>query len=89
MRDGSQRSLISVRSQAGPEAATLTIFRRAALRGLRGAVPIVLATFPLLAGLHKAEMIFNIVFFIVFTSALLQGSTIPLAARWFGMLTQT
>lgn len=50
--------------------------------GLRGAVPIVLATFPLLAGVDKAEMIFNLVFFIVLTSALLQGSTIPLAARW-------
>lgn len=53
--------------------------------GLRGAVPIVLATFPLMAGVGKAEMIFNIVFFIVFTSALLQGSTIPLAARWLGL----
>lgn len=50
--------------------------------GLRGAVPIVLATFPLLAGVDKAEMIFNLVFFIVLTSALLQGSTIPLAASW-------
>ncbi|HMN03549.1 MULTISPECIES: potassium/proton antiporter [Geobacter] len=53
--------------------------------GLRGAVPIVLATFPLMAGVDKAEMIFNIVFFIVFTSALLQGSTIPLTARWLGL----
>lgn len=50
--------------------------------GLRGAVPIVLATFPLLAGIDKAEMIFNMVFFIVLTSALLQGSSIPLVARW-------
>jgi cell volume regulation protein A len=50
--------------------------------GLRGAVPIILATFPLLAGIPQAEMIFNIVFFIVLTSALLQGSTIPPAARW-------
>ncbi|AAR34579.1 potassium/proton antiporter [Geobacter sulfurreducens] len=53
--------------------------------GLRGAVPIVLATFPLMAGVGKAEMIFNVVFFIVCSSALLQGSTIPLAARWLGL----
>jgi cell volume regulation protein A len=50
--------------------------------GLRGAVPIILATFPLLAGLPKAETIFNIVFFIVITSVLLQGASIPLVARW-------
>ena len=55
--------------------------------GLRGAVPIVLATFPLLAGISKAEMIFNLVFFIVLTSALLQGSTIPLVARWLKLET--
>ena len=53
--------------------------------GLRGAVPIVLATFPLLANIPNAEMIFNIVFFIVLTSALLQGTTIPLVARWLGV----
>ncbi len=51
--------------------------------GLRGAVPIILATFPLLAEIPQAQRIFNIVFFIVLTSALLQGSTIPLAARFF------
>jgi cell volume regulation protein A len=53
--------------------------------GLRGSVPIVLATFPLLAGIAKAEMIFNLVFFIVLASALLQGSSIPLVARWLGL----
>lgn len=50
--------------------------------GLRGAVPIVLATFPLLARLPRAEMLFDLVFFIVLTSILLQGTSIPLVARW-------
>ncbi len=49
--------------------------------GLRGAVPIILATFPLLAGVPKANMIFNIVFFIVITSVLFQGTALPLVAR--------
>lgn len=50
--------------------------------GLRGAAPIILATFPLLAGIPKAETYFNLVFFIVLTSSLLQGTTISLVARW-------
>lgn len=49
--------------------------------GLRGAVPIVLATFPLIAGLSKSDTIFNIVFFIVLSSVALQGTTIPWVAR--------
>jgi cell volume regulation protein A len=53
--------------------------------GLRGAVPIILATFPLLAGIPQAGMIFNLVFFIVITSVLLQGTSIPLVARWLGV----
>lgn len=50
--------------------------------GLRGSVPIVLATFPLMAGLDKDHFIFNLVFFIVITSVMLQGSTIPVLARF-------
>ncbi len=49
--------------------------------GLRGAVPIILATFPLLAGTPKADLIFNIVFFIVLTSVLFQGTTVPFVSR--------
>jgi len=49
--------------------------------GLRGAVPIVLATFPLLAGLSKASFLFDLVFFIVLASVLLQGTTAPFVAR--------
>jgi cell volume regulation protein A len=50
--------------------------------GLRGAVPIVFATFPLLAGIGKSHMIFNLVFFISLTSVLLQGTTLGLVAKW-------
>ncbi len=50
--------------------------------GLRGAVPIVFATYPLLAGIEKAEMMFNIVFFISVTSILIQGTTLTVVAKW-------
>ncbi|BAX81700.1 potassium/proton antiporter [Labilibaculum antarcticum] len=50
--------------------------------GLRGGVPIVFATYPLLAGIEKANMIFNIVFFISVTSVLIQGTTLSIFAKW-------
>ena len=53
--------------------------------GLRGAAPIVFATYPLLAGIEKANMIFNIVFFISVTSILIQGTTLSIVAKWLGV----
>jgi len=50
--------------------------------GLRGAVPIVFATYPLIAGVAKADMIFNLVFFISASSVLLQGSMLHWVAGW-------
>lgn len=53
--------------------------------GLRGAVPIVLAIFPVLAGIPAAHLIFNVVFFVVVANALLPGATVKWATRVFGM----
>jgi len=53
--------------------------------GLRGAVPIILATFPLVAGVEKAYLVFNLVFFIVVSSVLLQGPLIPYIARYLDL----
>jgi potassium/hydrogen antiporter len=57
--------------------------------GLRGAVPIILATFPLLAGVPRAGEIFDIVFFTVLASVLLQGTTIPFVAHRLGVVAET
>ena len=50
--------------------------------GLRGAVPIILATYPVLAGLKPVGLIIVVVFFEVLSSVLIQGTTLPWVARW-------
>jgi potassium/hydrogen antiporter len=50
--------------------------------GLRGAVPMVFATYPWLAHAEKAHVIFNLVFFISLTSVIIQGTTLPTVAKW-------
>ncbi len=54
--------------------------------GLRGAVPIVLATFALSRGVAESSTIFNAVFFVVVASVLVQGLTLPVAVRRLGLL---
>ena len=53
--------------------------------GLRGAVPIVLATFPMVAGVPGADRLFHLVFFVVAASVLVQGTTLPWVARVLGV----
>ncbi|MUP46059.1 potassium/proton antiporter [Gramella sp. BOM4] len=50
--------------------------------GLRGGVPIVFATYPLIAGIEKANLIFNIVFFVSLSSVLIQGTSLAKVAHW-------
>lgn len=53
--------------------------------GLRGAVPVVFATFPVIEGIAQAERFFDLVFFVVITSALIQGATINPLGRLLGL----
>jgi cell volume regulation protein A len=53
--------------------------------GLRGAVPIILALYPVLAGVPGATLIFQIVFFVVVVNAILPGLTVPWVTRRFGL----
>ena len=65
-------------------------FRKMSLRaknyvswvGLRGAVPIIFATYPWVAGIAQAKTIFNIVFFITIISLLVQGTSVSVMAKW-------
>jgi cell volume regulation protein A len=56
--------------------------------GLRGAVPVVLATYPVIAGVHGANRFFDIVFFTVVISTVVQGMTFEPLARRLGLIEQ-
>jgi len=55
--------------------------------GLRGAIPIWLATFPVIAGVEDGALLFNVVFFVVVTSTLIQGATFEPIAKRLGLTT--
>ena len=55
--------------------------------GLRGAVPIIFATYPIIAGIEDGDFLFNVVFVITLLSLSLQGTTITACARWLGLAT--
>lgn len=57
--------------------------------GLRGAVPIVFATYPLIQGLENARIMFNIVFFITIISLLVQGTTVNIVAKKLNLSEET
>lgn len=53
--------------------------------GLKGAVPIILATYPLMSGIEGAQYLFNMIFFLVIASVLLQGQTLASFAKMLGL----
>ena len=53
--------------------------------GLRGAAPILFATYPLTSMIEYGSVIFNIVFFVTLLSLIIQGTTVPSAARFLGL----
>ncbi len=53
--------------------------------GLKGAVPIILATYPLMIGFPDSQYLFNLIFFLVISSVLLQGKTLPYLATGFDL----
>ena len=55
--------------------------------GLRGAVPIIFATYPVIAGIEDANFLFNVVFVITLLSLSLQGTTITACAHWLDLAT--
>ncbi|MCL1936968.1 MAG: potassium/proton antiporter [Candidatus Azobacteroides sp.] len=57
--------------------------------GLRGAVPIIFATYPWIANISQAKMIFNIVFFITILSLIVQGSSLSWMAKFLGLSKET
>ena len=56
--------------------------------GLRGAVPIIFATYPVIAGIEDANFLFNVVFVITLLSLSLQGTTITACAHWLDLATE-
>lgn len=56
--------------------------------GLRGAVPIIFATFPVIAGIEDADFLFNVVFVITLLSLVIQGTTITSVAKKLGLATE-
>lgn len=53
--------------------------------GLRGAVPIIFATYPILGGVEEGRLLFNVVFFVTLLSLFIQGTTVSSMANWLGL----